>query len=134
MSWIKLVDNRTENRIDIDKITTLKGEHQPKNLNFKNEYATEIKIDAKNKNVLLGTIYKISHIEDIFKISREISFETEYPKQKSNFEKESAKKVDDKIKKLTDEIQKIIDNAKKDKKSITIDLSEEKYLLPDCLK
>jgi hypothetical protein len=134
MSWIIRVDSRTEDTIDINKITTLRGYHRPKHLNLKNEYFTEISISARSDNAQLGIIYKISYTAGKFCISKENSFNGTYEKDKRDFEVKTEKKVQVKIYKILDEIQNIIDNVKKDINSITIDLNEEKYRLSDFLK
>jgi len=114
MSRIKTADGKSS--IDIDELTLLTPRIVETGLTD-NEYKGEILIDVKNPFGTLGTIYKISFDKGI--------------EDKNKKKAELEEKV---YKKLMPRIEKIIGDAKKNEKSVTINLSTKKYHLSDLLE
>jgi len=114
MSKIKTADGKGS--IDIDELTLLTPRIVETGLTD-NDYKGEILIDVKNPFGTLGTIYKISFDKGI--------------DDKNKKKVELEEKV---YKKLMPEIEKIIGDAKKNEKSVTINLCTKKYHLSDLLE
>ena len=113
MSKIKTADGKGS--IDIDELNLLAPRIVETGLTD-NDYKGEILIDVKNPFGTLGTIYKISFDKGI--------------EDKNKKKAELEEKV---YKKLMPEIEKIIGDAKKNEKSVTINLCTKKYHLSDLL-
>jgi hypothetical protein len=130
MSLIKTVDGSA---IDIEELTLITPLIRETGLPD-TEYKGEILIDAKNPFGTLGTIYQISFDKGTLDIRKDDLLLDVEEKRKDEKNKKKAELEEKVNKKLMPKIEQIIGDAKKNEKSVTINLSAKKYHLSDCLE